>query len=133
MRLTRTRFTVRLMMVGVAVAGIVMFCMRIWLRYEECMRRAKGNLVAAAPHERIIKKIDRGNANAERRRSKMTAEEIRQHIRLSLHSSPGGRIRAWAEANRDQYRAMSDRLHHVAVRPWLPIPPDPPQIEFLEE
>jgi hypothetical protein len=100
MRLPRLRFTVRRMMIGVVVGGI-MLGLATWFE-----RRAVSFRQAEARHYQ--KWLDLAPVPA------------------PDHPGPLQPAR-WTDARRDYEWAMVDKYHSAARSPWFPIAPDPPE------
>lgn len=95
-RLPRVRFTVRRMMVGVAIVALILVGSRIvWLRHR---------------YRNLAQSYD--------------VKEFAlafgvQDERVSVES-----VRAWKKI--EYYAALKRKYERAASRPWVPVPPDPP-------
>ena len=103
MRLPRVRFTVRRMMVAVAVVAVAAL-----IQGGEFLRRRSHDYAARADNYAVELTL----GGAEEPWPPITAEEIISEQRKAE------RLR--------YYSAMEQKYRHAARRPWLPVEPDPP-------
>jgi hypothetical protein len=106
MRLPRVRFTVRRMMVAVAVAALLLIGVVLWRRSEEYRRRAES-------HDSLLWS-----------ELPVAVDEAASPGRLGGGLSVVGLLRR-AKYHHD----MSQKYWRAAARPWLPVAPDPPEPE----
>jgi hypothetical protein len=97
MRLPRVRFTVRRLMVAVAVAAIV-FAACIWM------------------HTRAV----RFRRAAQSYREQLTEYMRRPTARRRGHHIPDRRVVRY-------YVGMAEKYEYAGRHPWLPVAPDPPE------
>jgi hypothetical protein len=100
MRLPRVRFTVRRIMLAVAVVAIVLGGLRLW-----CL----------SAHYRALAEVHRQKAD----------EVVR-----GTYAGPGGSYHlewcAWPSPNKEYHLRLKENYERAASRPWLPVEPDPP-------
>jgi hypothetical protein len=110
MRLPRVWFTVRRMMVVVAIVGILFWGGRLW-------RLAASYRIEAERYENRLSKSD--------------VRAFFDRIDVSPEESER-RMGAWRDQmarRRSHYQAMKVKYEHAAHNPWLPVAPDPPEPE----
>src|SRR3954466_12764246 len=106
MRLPRVRFTVRRMMVAVAIFGA-----SLW--YCEMGRRSK-NFLAMADFHRLKAEIFRGRVES--------AAEL-----TSIDPIRMGDIMGRDRRLEHHHSELGQKYEHAAHYPWLPVEPDPPE------
>jgi hypothetical protein len=121
MRLPRVRFTVRGLMLAVAVVAIPLTIM-----YQLRERRRRFGVIASAEARRAEMWLQRGGGYFDNRGDAYVSLPEAAKERLQRSRGPA------------KYRALKLALHHweleskyrgAALRPWLPVPPDPPEPE----
>ncbi len=115
MRFPRVRFTVRRMMVAVAIAAILLGLYGWVVR----LRRMSVEFLAEARRHADMEKMLRTISGVSGRDS-------------LVEISPGPGVpwkRNTAGAEADQEAALKLKYEHAARYPWLPVAPDPPEPE----
>jgi hypothetical protein len=108
MKLLRVRFTMRRMLVAVAIAGILFWGGRLW-------RLAASYRVEA---ERYANRLSKGDVRAFFDRIDVSPEESERQM---------GAWRDQMVRRRSHYQAMKIKYEHAARNPWLAVAPDPPE------
>ena len=113
MKLPRVRFTIRRLMVAVAVVAIAVYGSVLWRRSVEYRHRAEDAL-------NLAKRLN----------------DTRNAIEESIAALRGGNYRIALISRRDQLRREIDywdaariKYSRVALYPFLPVAPDPPEPE----
>ncbi len=104
MRIPRVRFTIRWLMIGIAIAGSVLGAA------VECRRRHDRFLRLAAHHLASVHIVNTA-CNLSRTQINEYGEDVRQ------------RSNAWIRWHRE----MAVKYRRAATRPWLPVEPDTPE------
>jgi hypothetical protein len=109
MRFPRVRFTVRRMMVAVAIIGIV-----VWLGIAGGRHWRYRRLAASyASKESLARNFSSGE---------LTATRITFFLKR-----PCGESTTSVMAHLGYYAEMRAKYDHAARHPWLPVAPDPPE------
>ena len=105
MKLPRTRFTVRRLMVAVAIMGSLSYGLRLWILNRTYRLRAESHVAR----------------KTEARGREAWAAKMAKSGYLSAP-------RASVEASKVEYHDnMAIKYDHAARYPWLPVEPDPPE------
>ncbi len=111
MPLPRVRFTVRRLMVAVAVVGLALWLGKGLIRHW----RYRSLAAAYATKESLARRLSTGDVTA-------TSSTL-------FATRPGEQPVTSVMANRDYYAAMREKYERAARSPWLPVAPDPPEPE----
>jgi hypothetical protein len=103
-RLPRVGFTVRRMMVAVAVGGVTLGCWIEVLRIARLASDFRSKALACAQGEKFCRAC------------------------LAKGTPAFAGWGSWQE-RLAYFTAMKDKYEHAARYPWLPVPPDPPEPE----
>ena len=122
MEIPRVRFTVRRLMVAVAVVGIAFYGLVLWRRSAEYRRLA--DEAERSEMKAIVgaKQADAVAARFRRMPEKVTSEGVNLQSR---YSAEGTHLRRLSQ---DRARAKI-KYRRAARYPWLPVAPDPPEPE----
>ncbi|MHB1558831.1 MAG: hypothetical protein ACYC61_15370 [Isosphaeraceae bacterium] len=104
MRIPRARFTIRWLMIGIAITGAVLALA------VECRRRHDRFLSLAAHHLACIHIVNTA-CNLSQTQINEYGEDVRR------------RSNAWIRWHRE----MAMKYRRAAARPWLPVEPDAPE------
>jgi hypothetical protein len=120
MSLPRVRFTVRRLMVAVAIVGGLIG------GSVECRRRLESER-RIGEYQRLAKHHHRAAARLRDR----YRESPQESVVLFIHSSEFAQTPAlklkWAE----YHESLSRKYEQAASNPWAPLPPDPPEPEIV--
>jgi hypothetical protein len=143
MRLPKYRFTVRRLMITVAVVGMLLGLEYGRRRRATCLELATMHAGLEYRHRRIA-----GSTETQARRFRFRAEQIRITKRLRSELARNGIVTddganlddtaaLDAEATRSEFQALKElrdaefqgrlraKYEHAARTPWLPVEPDP--------
>ena len=108
MRLTRVRFTIRRLMVAVAIFAVVVATVEGLRRRRESFER-------------------RARMFAQKASDEIMAEQGYRMARRSLAFGYDGRTTTAHYELVEHYWALREKYDHAAARPWLVVAPDPPE------
>ena len=121
MKLCRPRFTLRRIMVAVAILGVFLVgldAMRVLSLANKYRRKAE----AAARMERRFREIDAMDPVSRARAAKEAEENYQEILSSWLAADP-----VWTRKMIGYFTAMRTKYEQAAENPRLPIPPDSPQ------
>ena len=137
MRVPRVRFTVRRMMVAVAIVAVVMGATIEAKRFGRLSRQYQRKAIASAREERLWHRALRGG---------MASEVEAQQLSAVLRAKDQDLADLWAEAASESSGAVRGvreivahharlrrKYEHAASRPWESVAPDPrePPLPFI--
>jgi hypothetical protein len=121
MKLPRPRFTVRRIMVSVAILGVFLAgvdAMRVLSLANKYRRKAE----AAARMERNFREIDAMDPVSRARAAKEAEEKYEEILSSWLTADP-----VWTRSMIGYFTAMRTKYEQATENPRLPVPPDSPQ------
>lgn len=119
MKLSRPRFTVRRMMVAVAIVGLL-FGMADWLSLNERVNRFRRLAESAARMERRCREMDAMDP-VRRALAAKEAEDSYFEITSNWLAHP-----EWTRKATGYFAALRTKYEQAAENPRLSVPPDPP-------
>jgi hypothetical protein len=125
----RVRFTVRRMMVLVAIAA-VLFGVEAWIRARQRRLRniAEFHRGAARTAEAKASKVFRLLENVDPRLSQQGRRDLEDRVAENLYPDPTSPEHRAVRLARF-HRALVTKYDRAADDPWLPVAPDPPDPE----
>jgi hypothetical protein len=139
MRLLRVRFTIRTLMLAVAVVGLAFGIERLCRRVSYFHSRAE----MFALMEQVFRDMERFAADSARRHAEWAREDVawawaygaERHVSIASQTKNGVEARreqreaeSWA-ARADRACGLVRKYKYAARHPWLPVEPDPPEPE----
>jgi hypothetical protein len=141
MRLPRFRFTLRRLMVAVAIAGFAFAAGLMWQRSAYYRSRAEYHASKLSLRETVVRNwqpmleneslilVKLHNTHTDLAVGMDRAVEIRRYERLATKHR--GYV-AISTVLARYHSEMTRKYRRLAVYPWLPVEPDPPEPKFLE-